>query len=402
MSETLMPIPGGSFFSVPGLSGAAVRTGVKPSGALDLAVVVADEPMAACALFTTNRAAAAPVLVSRERLNAEPVVRSFVVNSGNANALTGARGIENAEAMIKTLEQCAGGPGIVFSTGVIGQQLPVGQVLEGIPRAVEALAEDGGDLEQAILTTDTCKKTTAVRVALRSGQQVTIGGVAKGSGMIHPNMATMLAYIATDAVISAGELRAIAGRAVDRSFHEISVDGDTSTNDAVLCLARLPTDTEEELDSEDRKRVANAITYVARELAEQIVADGEGKTRVMEVRVEGAASGAEARRVATAVANSSLVKTALAGGDPNWGRIISAAGAAGVDVDPNSISLDLGEHRVFEAGLPTDYDSEAVGHSFSQERVVAVLGLGRGSASSRMLTTDLSQRYVQINSEYTT
>lgn len=386
-------------FSVPGLKGAAVKSGVKPSGDLDLALIVAEEPMAAAGMFTTSSVAAAPVLLAREALTRDPRARVIVINSGNANALTGPRGMRDAEAMAATAEELCGGPAVVLSTGIIGVPLPAEKVLGGI-REAAGLLEDGTErsVARAILTTDTTEKTTAVQ-----GDGFVVGGIAKGSGMIHPNMATMLAVLATDAPIVPDLLRPMLKRVVDASFHEISVDGDTSTNDAVLLLSRMPP--EGAPASCDPAAVERAVTQAARTLAEKIVGDGEGRSRIMEILIEGATSPDEARSVARAIACSSLVKTALAGGDPNWGRIISAAGTAGVPLTPDRLTLQLGDQVVFDRGSPVRLDSvheAALDRHFSGERVRVRLDLARGEHGGRMLTTDLTHRYVEINSEYTT
>lgn len=397
MLRVIEEIEDGGLFDVPGWRGAAVASGVKPSGSLDLALIVADEPMCAAGVFTTSAVAAAPVDVCREQLRKAPLVRSIVINSGNANALTGARGRRDADSMVSALEEHCGGPGLVLSTGVIGVPLPVGRVLAGIAYAAEKLAVGARDVATAIRTTDTCEKRSAVR----SGPH-TVGGIAKGSGMIHPNMATMLAVIATDAVLSPVALRTLLKRAVDRSFHEISVDGDTSTNDAVLLLSRPQAPGQPGATGRELAQLEAAVTHVARDLAAQIVRDGEGVSRVMEIEVHHAKSVYEARRVAESIACSSLVKTALAGGDPNWGRILSAAGASGAPLSPHDMTLELGRHLVFRNGAPVATNEDVLARAFSANEVSVRLGLGRGDSLARMLTTDLTRRYVEINSEYTT
>jgi glutamate N-acetyltransferase/amino-acid N-acetyltransferase len=348
-------------------------------------------------MFTTSAVAAPPVRVCQERLAASRTVRSIVVNSGNANALTGKQGRRDAETMVARLEERCGGPGLVLSTGVIGVPLPIDRVLAGIDAASAELSPQNEKVSRAILTTDTGPKTVAVSVETEGGR-FTVGGIAKGSGMIHPNMATMLAVIATDAPIDPVALKTILARAVDRSFHEISVDGDTSTNDAVLLLAGQPSPTADV----DLDVLEAAITHVARDLASQIVRDGEGVSRVMEIEVHSAKSPDEARSVAESIARSSLVKTALAGGDPNWGRILSAAGASGAPISPSGLTLELGDHVVFEKGAVVSADERELAETFAADEVSVRLGLGRGDALARMVTTDLTRRYVEINSEYTT
>lgn len=409
--EWLHSLAGGDVLSVPGLRGAAVATGVKASGDLDLALIDLGQPVTAAAVFTRNELCAPPVVVCRERLRAEPRLRAIVINSGNANAMTGARGADDARAMLARVEDHCGGPALVLSTGVIGVPLPVDLVLDGIDRAADALAESsaetGGRVARAILTTDTRPKTAAVAVDLPAedgdeSRQVTVGGVAKGSGMIHPDMATMLAVIACDAPVGPVLAASILRDAVDASFHTITVDGDTSTNDAVVLTAGGAAMPEVAASGERARRVAAAIAAVATDLALQIVRDGEGATRVAEIRVTSARTVDEARRVARSIACSSLVKTALAGGDPNWGRILAAAANAGVGLVGERLRLRLGGIEVFSGGLPLKVDQGPVDDAFSGEEVVIELDVGLGDASAKMYTTDLTKGYVEINSEYTT
>jgi glutamate N-acetyltransferase/amino-acid N-acetyltransferase len=387
---------------IAGLRGAVVRTGVKPSGALDLALLVAEEPMSAVGVFTRNAVAAAPVSLCRERLASDARIRSIVINSGNANALTGAQGFTDAERMIETLESRCGGPGLVMSTGVIGVPLPVDRVCDGIERASESLTDSfEPGVPEAILTTDKRVKMASTDLRMQRGT-FRVGGVAKGSGMIHPNMATMLAVVATDAPADAAILRPMLGDAVDASFHEISVDGDTSTNDAVVLLARQPWTDAPDLTPSEREAFEIAVTRVCRSLADQIVADGEGATRVMDVEVCGAASVGDANAIATSIACSALVKTALAGGDPNWGRILAAAGNAGVALAAETVALSLGDQVVFRWGEPAPVDAAALRALFAANRVAVRLDVGMGEAVGRRQTTDFSKEYVAINADYTT
>lgn len=387
---------------VSGLRGAACRTGVKPSADLDLAILVADKPMSAAGVFTRNAMAAPPVKLCRERLAASPYVRSLVINAGNANALTGQQGLRDARLMVDTLEACCGGTSLVLSTGVIGVPLPAARICEGIKVASYGLTPDfEPDFQHAMRTTDTCNKqaSTSFKTA---GNTFHVGGVAKGSGMIHPNMATMLAVVATDAPISPSHVQAMLPHVVDHSFHEISVDGDTSTNDSVLLFARKPEDAGEELSGEALEQATRAIGDVCRSLATQIVEDGEGATRIMEITVAGARNVTDARAVASAVACSSLVKTALAGGDPNWGRIMSAVGNAGVALSPEEVSLRLGDYEVVRRGAVQPVDAALLDKTFAGRRVNVQVTLGEGDAGARCLTTDLTKEYVAINADYTT
>lgn len=401
MSSELVTISEGDLLSVPGWRGAAVSTGVKPSGKLDLALLQAPAPAPVAGMFTTNQAAAAPVKLCQRMLAKAAEARCVVINSGNANALTGNDGDAHATAMADAVNQRCGGPTLVLSTGVIGVPLPVHKVVKGIGAAATRLRTGEPTVAEAILTTDTCKKTAAIRVLCDSGRSFVVGGMAKGSGMIHPNLATMLALIATDAPIEQDTLRRVLRRAVDRSFHEITVDGDTSTNDSVLLFSQR-LDGTAHLSEHELAAVTQGITEVARRLAGMIIQDGEGATRIMQIDVGGACTEAQARQVARAIACSSLVKTALAGGDPNWGRIISAAGTAGVPIEPQRLTLQLGDQVVFRQGCPQPVNDHRLDDVFQAPRVSIHLELGAGEATSRMLTTDLSKRYVEINSEYTT
>ncbi len=383
---------GADLLSVPGLRGAAVATGVKPSGSLDLALVTAAQPMNAAAVYTTCAMAAAPIEVSREVVEAHGQIRTVVVNSGNANALTGATGRAHAVRMQQAAEEACGGPVFVMSTGIIGRPLPIERVEGGIAQAAGALATDQGSaVADAFLTTDTTRKVAAVRAG-----PYTVSGVAKGSGMIHPDMATMLALIATDAPMSRDVLQSLLVDAVDESFHCITVDGDTSTNDTVLLLAGAGEPVSGDLADE----VAAAVRRVARSLALQIVEDGEGATRLLDLVVVGAPTDARAREIARAVATSSLVKTALAGGDPNWGRLLAAAGNAGVPAE--HAALWIGEVPVFREGDVLDAAEADLKAVFQAPRASVRLQVGRGEGRSHIVTTDLTHGYVTINAEYTT
>jgi glutamate N-acetyltransferase/amino-acid N-acetyltransferase len=376
-----------------GFVASGVHCGLRRA-ARDVALVRSTEPAVGAAMFTANRVQAAPVIVSREHLElAEP--QAVVANSGNANAATGARGVDDARATAARTAQLLGlepQQVVVLSTGVIGQPLQLDRLLTGVERAAAALSPDGSDdAAEAILTTDTCPKTSVARSA-----GFTVGGIAKGSGMIHPNLATMLAVVTTDYPLARGEAEEFLRPAVDESFNSISVDGECSTNDAVVLLAngasRAP---------RDDAAFAAALHSVCRDLAAQIVADGEGATLTAEIAVTGAASGAEAKAVARRIATSPLVKTALFGKDANWGRVLAAAGSAPFNggfahLDPERVTLTYNGTAVLERGRPLgtepDVDVDA--------RIELDLGLGEGSA--HYLTTDLSYDYVRINAEYRT
>jgi glutamate N-acetyltransferase/amino-acid N-acetyltransferase len=387
-----------------GFRAAGIAAGVKED-ALDLALVVADTDCAAAGVFTTNRAAAPPVAVAREHL-ASGRARALVVNSGCANAATGHGGREDAEEMAAVTAKavgCAVYDVLVASTGVIGVRLPMDRVRAGIVSAVAELsANNGSDAARAIMTTDTRPKEASVTVTL-GGTPCTVGGMAKGAGMIAPDMATMLAFFTTDATVTPPLLRRALVAAVGESLNRITVDGDTSTNDCALVLAsgRAGANPIED-DGADYAAFEAALTDVARQLAGMLVRDGEGVTRVAEVRVEGARTTEDADRVARVVAESPLVKTALYGADPNWGRILAAAGRAGVDLDGDRVSIWIGDVQVAENGVPRDYEEKDAAAAMEEDPVRLRIRLGEGEATGWMLTSDLSHRYVDINAHYRT
>jgi glutamate N-acetyltransferase/amino-acid N-acetyltransferase len=385
-----------------GFRAAAVASGIKAEG-LDLALVAADAPCAAAAVFTTNRAQAAPVVVSREHL-ASGRARAVVVNAGCANAATGAAGLADARetaALVARALGCAAEEVVVASTGVIGVALPMDRLRAGVPRAAAALSREGGaEVARAIMTTDTREKRTTVELDL-GGTRVRVGGMAKGAGMIAPRMATMLAVFTTDATVAPAVLQEALRHAVGASLNRITVDGDTSTNDMALVLASgaagAPAITGPGAHFDAFR---DALTQAARTLAELIVRDGEGATRFAEVRVEGARSADEADRVARAIAESPLVKTALHGGDPNWGRILAAVGRSGVALEADRVDIHLGDVWVAEKGAARAYD-EAVAHQAVIADPVRIrVSLNAGDAVGWMWTCDISRAYVDINAHY--
>jgi glutamate N-acetyltransferase/amino-acid N-acetyltransferase len=362
----------------------------------DLALVHSMQRAVGAALFTANRMAAAPVVISREHLDvAEP--QAIVVNSGVANAATGLRGELDARATaaeVATQLGLATEEVIVLSTGVIGEPLPLQNVLAGVRDAASSLSREGGhDAACAIVTTDTVTKE-----ALAEGPGFTVAGMAKGSGMIHPNLATMLAVVTTDYALEEGEALGFLRPAVERSFNSISVDGECSTNDAVCLLANGASAIARDAASDEA--FAEALQTVCADLAGQIVADGEGATVLAEIAVRGAASAAEAKAIASRIATSPLVKTALHGRDANWGRVLAAAGSAPYNggyahLDPARVTLDFNGVRVLAAGVPQRVEPELDGERFAIE-----LDLGLGEGHARYLTSDLSGEYVRINADY--
>ncbi len=385
-----------------GFRAAGVAAGIKPEG-LDLALLAADWGCAAAAVFTTSRAQAAPVLVSREHI-ASGRARAVVVNAGCANAGTGEQGLADARQMAAFTAQligCRPAEVVVASTGVIGAHLPMEKVEAGIGKAASALSRDGGaEAARAILTTDTYAKEVVVEFRL-NGDTARIGAMAKGAGMVAPNMATLLAFFTTDAAVDPRMLKRALREAVDESLNRVTVDGDTSTNDMAVILASgaLPVKAILE-EGREFDAFRAALIEASRRVARLIVRDGEGATRMAEVRVEGARVESEADRIARTVAESPLVKTALHGGDPNWGRVLAAVGRAGVDIDMSRVDIWLGDVWVAEGGHARGYDEEAARRALLEDPVRIRVGLNAGRAGGWIWTCDLSRGYVDINAHY--
>jgi glutamate N-acetyltransferase / amino-acid N-acetyltransferase len=388
-----------------GFRAAGVPARIKASGALDLALLVPDRPAAAAALFTTNQVQAAPVTVCREHLQrSRGRVAAVVVNSGCANACTGADGMAVARASAELVAEHLGVPVeqvLVSSTGVIGVALPLDRIREGLPAAAAALSRDGHPAARAIMTTDVGPKEYAVEVTTDDGT-FRVGGMAKGAGMIEPMMATMLAFVTTDAEVEPGLLREVLIEVTDGTFNAITVDGDASTNDMVLVLASGASGVRVTRDRH-RDALAAALTAVCRALALMIVRGGEGATKLVAVRVTGADDRASAKRAARTIANSLLVKTAVHGGDPNWGRLVAAAGRSGVPFRLEGALVEVGPIVLFREGQPFDQHApEAATYLKGTEIDIHVdMGTG-GSGEATVWTCDLSAEYVRINGEYRT
>jgi len=381
-----------------GTAAAGVRDGT-PSRT-DVALIVSDRICSAAGVFTTNQVIAAPCVVTRRHIE-KGRLRGIVVNSGNANACTGEQGERHAVMMARAAAQrigCDPYEVAVASTGVIGVPLPVERIMKAV-KGMGLRPGDWIDVAKAIMTTDTKPKLIGVELALGSAT-VHLRGVAKGAGMIHPNMATMLAFVLTDAEVAAEDLQEILENAADESFNLISVDGDTSTNDTLLALANGASGIQPRGD--DLKTFASAVRGLCEMLARAILADGEGVTKVFEVRVTGAASAEDARRAARTITTSNLVKTAIHGADPNWGRILAAAGRSGAKVDQTKASVRIADITVFAQGSPHSFDGDAIRLVFEQEDITIGIDLGVGAESARAWGTDLSAEYVRINAEYTT
>ncbi len=404
MSVVSAPRAEGSVTTPKGFRAAGVSCGIKANG-LDLALIVSDTAASAAGVFTLNRAQAAPVTVSRRNLAASAGrARAIVVNSGCANACTGVDGMRDAEAMAARAASavgCALPEVLVASTGVIGVRLDMDKVTRGITTAAAALAATGGtDAARAIMTTDPFPKAASVEVAGANGT-FRVGGIAKGSGMIEPNMATMLGFVTTDASVEPGLLQRALKAVVDDTFNAITVDGECSTNDCVLAMANGASGVR--LGEADFALLTDALRRVCEPLAVGIVRGGEGATKLVTIRVTGAASDDEARRAARAIANSPLVKTAIHGGDPNWGRLVAVAGRSGSNFVLEAAAVRVGPVELFSAGTPHDERApQAAEYLKGNDLVVAVdMGTG-GPGRSQMWTCDLSAEYVRINAEYRT
>ena len=393
-----------------GFQAAGITAGLKASGKPDLSLLLAPETAVCAGTFTTSVVRAACVDLCAQRLqDGTGQARAVVTNSGQANACTGDRGLIDSLRATQAVADRLGVPAeqvLICSTGVIGVPIAMDTLLAAVDPLVEALTEDGGDAAAAaILTTDLVDKQIALEAHL-GGRRVRIGGMAKGSGMIHPDMATMLGYLTCDAGVPADVWQGMVGRAVQRSFNAITVDGDTSTNDTFVAFAAgepLPVDEFEALEQ--------GVTQVAQHLAKAIARDGEGATCLIQVQVEGCASEADALRVARTICGSSLVKTAVHGRDPNWGRIVAAAGRSGVAFDPGAVALWLGSHQLMAAGEPIAFDRPAasaylqacVDGAYLQSDCVQIrLVVGDGVAKAQAWGCDLSDQYVRINADYTT
>jgi glutamate N-acetyltransferase/amino-acid N-acetyltransferase len=398
-----------SLTPVPGVELGIASAGIKKPGRKDVLVMRLAPDSEVVGVFTQNRFCAAPVTVCKEHLHAEAGVRALVVNTGNANAGTGEEGLRRAR---QTCAALAGELGLApeqvlpFSTGVILEPLPVEKVIAALPAAIADLKPaNWADAAQAIMTTDIVAKATSRKVAM-NGQDFVVTGIAKGSGMIHPNMATMLSYVATDAPVSCEALEAILRHAVNKSFNCITVDGDTSTNDSCILIATGATPAPVIMDDGDPRygTLRDAVTEVMIQLAQAIVRDGEGATKFMEVRIEGGRDEAECKQVAYAIARSPLVKTAFFASDPNLGRILAAVGYAGIaDLDVDRIRLWLGNVLVAEnGGRAVSYQEAEGARVMAAPEINVRVHLGRGDALATVWTCDFSYDYVKINAEYRT
>ncbi|HET9178692.1 MAG TPA: bifunctional glutamate N-acetyltransferase/amino-acid acetyltransferase ArgJ [Terriglobia bacterium] len=393
----------GSLATPKGFRAAAAAAGIKKApGALDLALIVCDAPGAsAAAVFTTNRAAAAPVLLCRQHLKKNRGrARAIIVNSGNANACTGRAGLAVAEQTAKAVAKMLGvRPEEVFvsSTGVIGTPLNLDLILHQLPALIEILSvESAPEVARAIMTTDSFPKSAVLQSTI-GGKTVTLAGVAKGAGMIHPKMATMLSYVTTDAAVAPSALQKMLRDAVDASFNRITVDGDTSTNDSVVALASGQSGAAIRPGGPEAKTFQQGLAELCQTLARMIVKDGEGATKIARIDVRGAGSRSDAERVARAVANSPLVKTALAGGDPNWGRIVCAAGYSGAAIDASTVDVSVNGLYLCRRGVHAGFDEAAAKKELDKSELTISINLHQGKTNAWVWTCDFTHEYIRIN-----
>jgi len=390
-----------------GYSFAGIHSGLRPDpNRRDLALIVSDRPAAAAGVFTQIKIVAAPVQVSRKRVPTASA-RGVVVCSGNANACTGQRGLDDAGAMAEVAAETVGCPAeqmLVCSTGIIGRHLPMNVIESGIrvaSKSLQATSPALSDAAHAILTTDTRIKVASRMISI-NGAEIRFTGMAKGAAMIGPNMATMLAYVFTDATVAPQELQGLLRRAADRTFNCVSVEGHTSTNDTLLLFANGAANGPQ-LEGSALQVYEGAVTDVCGELARAIAEDAEGASHLVRIEVEGMRTETDARRVAKTVAESALVKTAIFGADPNWGRIVSAAANAGVEFAEQNLSLRMGDYLLYDHGTPLPFDASAASSYLKNNREILIqLTFDLGSAGCRFWTCDLTYEYVRLNAEYTT
>lgn len=399
-----MTVVTGGITAVPGILAAGMAAGIKKGETPDLALIVSEKDAVVAGVFTTNKVVAAPVVLNRQRLR-RGKGRAVLANSGNANACTGRRGYQDAMKMAAVAAKVLNvSPEdvLVGSTGVIGKPLPMGKIEAAIPILVRRLHRGGGEeATRAIMTTDTTVKMAAASDQI-GGRPVTVGGIAKGSGMIHPNMATMLAFLATDAQVPRPLLQRSLQQATARSFNRIPVDGDTSTNDMVLCLANgLAANRPIKPGSADARRFQALLEHVCLDLAKKIAWDGEGATKFVELSVKGARTEPDAVLVANTIATSSLVKTAWFGEDANWGRIMAAIGRSGVRIVEDRIAIRIGHVPIVRRGIGLGQSLEEQANAVMKAREFTVtVELGLGNAATTVWTTDLSTEYIKINASY--
>jgi glutamate N-acetyltransferase / amino-acid N-acetyltransferase len=397
-------IEDGNITSVPGFSAGTAHCGLKNSGKPDICIINIPSGAVCSGVFTTNSFRAAPVVIDIELLDNNNNIKAVTVNSGIANACTGEQGLKNARHMQQITADVLGigiGQVLVASTGVIGKQLPMEKLESGIKRSASAMSDDGGDeAARAIMTTDLAEKKIAVELAADKGRKIIIGGMAKGSGMIKPDMATMLAFIGTDAKVERNTLDSILKQANKTSFNSISVDGCQSTNDSVFLMANGMSGVSIEEKSTDHEMFAEAVSFVMQELAKKIVMDGEGATKFIEITVSGARDDTEAGKAAMTIADSNLFKTAMFGQDLNWGRINAALGASGCDLDPDEVDIFVGGRMIVKNGTGLDVEKKAAKELLKPHHIKISIDLRNGKGSWTVWTSDLSFDYIKINALY--
>jgi glutamate N-acetyltransferase / amino-acid N-acetyltransferase len=403
-NEKIMIVNEGNVTTPKGFTAGGMHTGIKRKR-LDLGYIYSDVPATTAGVYTTNLFKAAPLLVTEKSIDIEQKIQAVLVNSGNANACTGNQGLQDAYTMQKDFANLLGIKDhyvAVTSTGVIGVPLPMEKIQSGIQQILQEEYSGADHFEQAILTTDTGVKNMAVQLEI-DGKVISIGGAAKGSGMIHPNMATMLGFVTTDAKIDYPELWDALKQITNQTFNMISVDGDSSTNDMVLVMANGKADNEKlTKEHPNWELFLEGLKMVSESLAKQIARDGEGATKLVEVQVSGAETVEAARAIGKTIISSNLVKTAIYGTDPNWGRIVCAVGYSGILIDPNLVTVSIGPYQVVEKGLPSPMVEEDVKKYLENENVYIYVNLNQGEAEATAWGCDLSYDYVRINASYRT
>ena len=394
--------------SVPGFKAVGMSCGIKPKNIKDLALVVSDVPATAAGIFTKNLVVSPGVTWSKRALAKSGSCRAIVVNSGNANTIVGPKGMKDCDAITKKVSEELSIPQkevLIASTGVIGVPLPSDKILKATPQLVKKLgktAKHWTSAAEAIMTTDLVSKSDRIQYTYK-GKKITIGGITKGSGMIHPNMATMLGFLYTDAVIDSETLKKALVEAADRSFNRITVDGDNSTNDCVIVLANGKANNSPiKFGTPGYREFLKALTTICKNLASKIVLDGEGATKFVTVRVQGGKTRKQAYLIANSIATSSLVKTALFGEDPNWGRIFCAVGNSGARFDPDKVDILLNKNLLLENGSPTNMPPRKLVKAMRQHEINITIDLNSGKEWEEVFTCDFSYDYVKINAEYTT
>jgi len=394
----------GTSISVEGFKVAGIHCGIKKQKK-DIALIYSDIPCDAAGTFTLNKVSAAPNVISKKIIDQQNKVKAIFINSGIANACTGVQGFNNAlksQSYLASKMNIKPCEVIISSTGVIGKQLPIDKLLKGIDRIIPELSEDGWDNSaEAILTTDLRKKSFSIKVQLKEGE-ITLGGICKGSGMIMPNMATMLAFLTTDASIESNVLQKLLTSSVNETFNKISVDGETSTNDMVILLANGISNTKINGGSNNYNDFLEGLTAICSEMAKAIVSDGEGATKLINVIVKNACTKEDADAIAKSIVNSPLVKTAMNGNDPNWGRILAVAGNSGVSFNPDKVTIKFDDLPILLPDYFADFNEEEAKQVLNKPEVTIQVDIAEGNESVTWRTCDLSENYVRINSKYRT